>query len=141
MEKELARLIIEQRRLLQDIEAIYSEIVLLERTIMERQAALASLREYKDSKEEREVLVPLGGNVYLPSKIVPGKNALVGVGANIYITKPVDEAIGYIDKAINQLNQIYRNRVSLLNQLRRRYDELTALISEMQLRAQKGETK
>lgn len=141
MERELARLIIEQRRILQNIEAIYSEVVLLERAILERQSALVSLREYKDSKEECESLVPLGGNIYLPSKLIPGKQALVGVGANIYISKSIDDAIMYVDKAINQLNQLYQNRVSLLNELRKKYDELTALISELRMKTERRGTK
>jgi prefoldin alpha subunit len=136
MERDLARLIVEQRRILEEIERVYSEISLLERAILERQLALTSLNEYKNIKEERDTLVPIGGNIYIPSRLIPGKKLLVGVGANVYIAKSVDDAIAFINESLGQLNRLYRDRVNTLNQLRRRYDEDTALIAEIRMKQQ-----
>jgi len=133
-ERDLSRLVTEQRLILQEMERLYSEIALLERAIAERQMALASLNEYKNAEEEKETLVPIGGNVYIPSKLVPKKSLLVGVGAGIYVAKSVDDAINFINEALAKLNRAHRERLAALENLRRRYDEITAMIAELRMR-------
>lgn len=138
MEREAARLLVEQRRILQEIERIYSEAVLLERAIFERQMALTSITEYKMLSDDKDTLIPLGGNVYIPTRISPGKRLLIGVGANVYIAKDVDSAIEYLNKSIGELNSAYRERLTVLNELRRKYDEITAMLTELRMKQERS---
>jgi|Deesub1362B_J571_1020462.scaffolds.fasta_scaffold00004_233 prefoldin alpha subunit len=134
MSKELAGLLLEQRRILQDIESIYSEVVLLERAIVERQLAISALNAYKTVVKGRDALVPIGGNIYLPSRLIPDQKALIGVGANVYLSKEIDEALSDVQRALENLNNMYKNRLEILEQLRRKYDELTAVIAELRMK-------
>lgn len=134
MSKEMTQLLLEQRRILQEIESVYSEVVILERAIVERQMAMSALNVYKSVNVGKDSLVPIGGNVYLPSQLIPGQKALIGVGANIYLSKDVDEAISYVQRSLDNLNEIYKKRLEFLDQLRRRYNELAAVIAELRMR-------
>jgi len=138
--EELAVLVYEQRRILDLIEALYNELATLERSLMENRNALDILRKYKSDAEasEHETLLPIGGGVYLPVVITRPSKIVVSVGAGIYMEKDLDAALEYINKSIENLQKLMQDRTNLLNQLRNRYEEITAKVTELQFKMQRS---
>ncbi len=130
---ELAALIYEQRRILDLIEALYNEINLLQRALVESSGAMDVLKMYRESSESSfQTMLPIGGSVYLPVTISKPKTIVVGVGAGVFIESSIEDAINYLQRNIDNLNKAINERNRLLEQLRNRYNEITARITELQ---------
>ena len=135
--ERLSQLLNEQRIINQTIEAIYGEVVLLQKALEERHGAKLFLEKYKGIEDETaETLFPIGGGVYVEGSLPVRKKFYVHVGANIYLLKDIDEALEYIDKAINDLGKALNERNKALTDLKSRYDELTAEIGEIYMKLQ-----
>ena len=137
IEEKLTQLLNEQRVINQTIEAVYSEVILLQKAIEERRAAKDFLERYKNIEGEMaETLFPIGGGIYTEGNLPIKKRFYVHVGANIYLLKNIDEAIEYIDNSIKDIEKALGERNKALTELKGRYDELTAEIGELYLKLQ-----
>ena len=137
VEERLSQLLNEQRLINQTIEAVYSEVLLLQKAIEERRAAKQFLERYKSIENEvAETLLPIGGGIYVESSLPIKKKFYLHVGANIYLLKDISEALEHVGKSINELENALKDRNNTLTELKNRYDELTAEIGELYLRLQ-----
>lgn len=138
--EELSVLVYEQRRILDLIEALYNELVTLERSLMENRNALEILNKYKSDIDAsiHDTLLPIGGGVYLPVSISRPDRIVVSVGARIYLEKDLDSAIEHVNRSIANLEKVIQDRNNLLNQLRNRYEEISTRIAELQFKMQKA---
>lgn len=142
LEENLAGLVYEQRKIMELIEALYNEVNVLQRSLMEHQNALEILELYKVSKEKRsETLLPVGGGVYLPVKITHPEKVVVGVGANVFLEKSVEEAIQYVNTSMGNIKKAVDDRVKSLEQLKNRYEEISAAIAELQFKMKEAGKK
>jgi len=134
--EEVRKLILEQRFLAREMERLYQETLLLERTIREVRSATQTLSEIKSGKIMKgETLFPVGGGVFVFGTISSGNKVLVNVGAGVYVTKTVDEALKLLNDQLNSLNKAHSDRVRTLNELKRRHDEIVAKLMEYQVSA------
>jgi len=137
LEEKLSQLLNEQRIINQTIEAVYSEVLLLQKAIEERRAAKQFLEKYQTVEDETiETLLPVGGGIYTESTLPVRKKFYIHVGANIYLLKNIEEALEHIDKSIKDLENALNERNKALTELKNRYDELTAMIGELYLKLQ-----
>jgi prefoldin alpha subunit len=137
LEDKLSQLLNEQRIINQTIEAIYSEVILLQKALEERRGAKLFLERYKNIEGiVAETLFPIGGGVYVEGNLPIKKKFYVHVGANIYLLKEIDEALTYVDNAIKELEKALNERNKALMELKSRYDELTAEIGELYMKLQ-----
>lgn len=135
MEENLAGLVYEQRRIVELIETLYNEINVLQRSLVEHQNALEILNLYKVSeKKKSETLLPIGGGVYLPVNITKPDRIIVGVGAGVFLEKSIEEAIHHINNSVGNLKKAVDDRVKSLEQLKSRYEEISAAIAELQFK-------
>ena len=135
--ENLAALVYEQRRIMELIEALYNEVNILERSLMEHQSALDILRMYREAEaKDFDTLLPVGGGVYLPVNVSKPDKVVVGVGAGVFLEKTIEDAIGHVEKSIENLKQAVENRLKTLNELRNKYEEVSAAIAELQFKLQ-----
>ena len=122
---------------LEAIERIYGEITLLQRALSEGNGAMEVLKLYKESVEtEHNILLPIGGHIYLPVMMSKPDKVIVGVGSNIFIESSIDDAIEHLKKYIDNINAALKERTQILEQLRNRYNELASKIAEIQFKSQ-----
>jgi len=134
--EEVRKLILEQRFLAREMERLYQETLLLERTIREVRSATQTLSEIKSGKIMKgESLFPVGGGVFVFGTVSSDNKVLVNVGAGVYVTKTVDEALKLLNDQLNSLNKAHSDRVRTLNELKRRHDEIAAKLMEYQVSA------
>ena len=134
--EEVRKLILEQRFLAREMERLYQETLLLERTIREVRSATQTLSEIKSGKIMKgESLFPVGGGVFVFGTVSSDNKVLVNVGAGVYVTKTVDEALKLLNDQLNSLNKAHSDRVRTLNELKRRHDEIVAKLMEYQVSA------
>ena len=142
LEENLAGLVYEQRKIVELTEALYNEVNTLQRSLAEHQNALEILNLYKVSKEKKsETLLPIGGGVYLPVNITHPEKVIVGIGAGIFLEKSVEEAIQNVNNSMDNIKKAVDDRVKSLEQLKNRYEEISAAIAEVQFKMRKAGKK
>ncbi len=137
-ENEILRAIQEERRIARAMEAIYRDILTLERGIVERKLASSALKEdLKQPSTEKDLLVPIGGDVFVYANLRALDKVLVNVGADVYISKSKEEAQEFLEKRTSLLEKAYEERLTLLDNFRKKRDEINALILDYQIEMEK----
>jgi prefoldin alpha subunit len=111
-EEKLNNLAVEVRLL----EGTYNELTsrqsLLERALIENRAALDAIKGLGENKAG-EVLTQIGGGAMLKSPPPDAERVLVGVGADVVIEKPREEALAIIEE---RQKEVERSIVSIVGQ-------------------------
>lgn len=111
-EEKLNNLVVEVRVL----ESTYNELTsrqgILERALIENRAALDAIKGLADNGAG-EVLTQIGGGAMLRSPPPDADRVLVGVGANVVLDKPREEALAIIEE---RQKEVERSIVSIVGQ-------------------------
>jgi prefoldin alpha subunit len=137
-DREIERTILEERRIARAMEAVYREIMTLEKGILERQNASSAIDEdLKRPSAEKDLLVPIGGDVFLYATLQPRDRVLINVGADVYMSRSRQEAKEFLEKRTSLFEKAHRERLTLFDNLKRRRDEMNALILDHQIDMEK----
>jgi len=136
--KDVRELIIEQQRIEREVERLAQEVALIDRSIGDAEGALSALEAIKKGEaKEDDLLFPVGGGIFLRGKLSEKERVVVNVGSNVFLTKGIEEAINLLKERLNLLNRAKTERVQALSTLRRRYDEIAAILAEERVKAGK----
>lgn len=89
--------------------------------------ARITLERYAGGLKDDEILVPLGGEVFLPGRITDGERALIGVGSDIFIEMDVSRALTRCKDRVKDLRSTIQKIGSGLERLN---EEKMRIISE-----------
>lgn len=120
-EEELRKLSVELRLLEQTAENLQSRISMVNAVITDLAYASMALEGLEKEKEDSELLVPIGGNSYIKTKLANQDNVIVGMGAGVSVEKTLDEAKEIVKKRIENLE---KTRMSLQQQLAQIADKI-----------------
>jgi prefoldin alpha subunit len=105
---------------IEEQQAILAEEAKIVITSLEQnERARAVLENYAKGSKDDELLVHLGGEVFMPGKIKDRRSAVVGVGSDVYIQMEVDKALKICEKRSEELKALF----SKVEEGQRRYDE------------------
>ena len=131
------QIMLENRKIAKVIEQLHQELASIQSGIVEKTIGISTLNEdIKSLKKKKKILMPVGGQVYLYADILPVDNALVNVGANIFIMKKKAEAKEFLEKRITMFEEAHSKRLEAIQTLQRRYDEVNAFLTEQQMKAE-----
>jgi len=124
------------------LEAYFNEInareSLLARAIIESKAALEAIRSFPSDKTS-DLLVPIGGGIFLEVSAKPPDKLLVSIGADVMVEKTKDSTINFLEDRIKELENAVSNLEAQKAELIKRMDSKRATISgilEKQRKAQ-----
>lgn len=136
-EEELRRLSVEIRVLEANAETVQSRINMINAVITDLAYASMSLEGLEKEKENSELLVPIGGNSYIKTKLDNPDKIVVGMGAGVSVEKTLQETKEIIKKRLENLEN---TRVTLQQQFaqiserigedREKFDALMAALRE-----------
>lgn len=107
MEKEeLQKKFLTLQILNEQAKQLQQQLILLEQQFAELSVLQESLNEIEKTKENSEILTPLGGGVFLRTKLQDNKKVLVNVGANVNLEKSVEETNILISMQIEEIKKI-----------------------------------
>ncbi|MFQ6135040.1 MAG: prefoldin subunit alpha [Nitrososphaerales archaeon] len=98
-EKKIQSLMVEFRLLESRLNEVNSQREILIRALIDARAGLVALRGL-DTSSSSEVLMPLGGGVFVNGETPPVDRLLVGVGADVVVEKSRDEALKYLEERV-----------------------------------------
>ena len=120
----------------QYITALAEEKAALEAKLAELSMTINSMQQLKGIKKGEEMWSMMGSDVFVTSDIKDISTAIIGVGAGIYVKKPVDEAVKTLNARHTELaevNKQLRMEIKVLNaQLIRLEPEIEAMAAQMQ---------
>ena len=102
------------------------------------QAAVADFHKAKITVEQlhkaddkSEILIPIGGGVFLNGILTDHSKVLVDIGAGLVTEKTVDDAIKKVDKRIKTLQENYEKLMSMARKLENDATELSQKTQKM----------
>ena len=98
-------------------------------TIKEHTRAKETMEGYKDLKEGRETLIPIGAGSYLFAKVATSDKAVVGIGADIVVETEIEDAIKKLEERIVEVEAAAKG-------LTEKYKEVTHLATELSAKIQ-----
>lgn len=130
-EKALLRDYIAQLEALRGaISTLEDQVRMVELRISELETVKDVLRKLPELGDRAEdVLIPIGGGVFVRGTIKDVKRVLIGVGADIVVQKSIDEAVGDLDAKIENLK-------NSREELRKSIDDLTKQAEELRARTE-----
>ncbi|MEM2874825.1 MAG: prefoldin subunit alpha [Candidatus Hadarchaeales archaeon] len=68
-------------------------------------ATVEALRRMKEVQPGTEILVPVGPETFVPARSEKQDKVLVGVGADVVVEKPIDDAIKFLEERSDELQR------------------------------------
>jgi len=129
-QERLQSLVIELRMLEGYFNEVNTRESILARAIMENRAALEAIRGFS-SNEVSDLLVPIGGGVFIETSAKPPDKLIVSIGANVMVEKTKDGIINFLEERIKEIEDAISNLESQKAELARRIDANRAAISSI----------
>ncbi len=98
-----------------------------------------TLEALNEAKPGDEVLVPIGSSCLVNVRVSDKKEAVVGIGSKVSVSKDFPSAIEYLDTGIKELNEAIQKTVTAMQEIQAYVEQLSAAIqNEYNLRQKQG---
>lgn len=101
-EKQLQAHLYEFRMLEGRLKEISAQSEMIMRALIETRGGLTTLMGLSISSST-EVLMPIGGGIFMDAKAPPSDKFLVSIGADVIVEKPKDDALKYVEERIKEM--------------------------------------
>jgi len=112
------------------MDAIYHQVTLIEELLGEYRRVKSALEEISKTKKGEEMLVPIGGNIFIHASLNDTSNVMVGVGGGVVTEKSISKAMNFVDKKIEELLKEEENLIKTSQEIRARVEELSSKLRE-----------
>lgn len=103
-EERLQRLVTNARLLESYLNEVSARQSMVARAILESNAALEAIKGFS-SQGNSDLLVPIGGGLFLKALAPPPDVVIVNVGADVAVEKTREEAIAYMEERVKDLEK------------------------------------
>ena len=101
-EKHLQAHLYEFRMLEGRLKEISAQSEMIVRAIIETRGGLTTLKGLSTTSST-EVLMPIGGGIFVDAKAPPSDKFLVSIGADVIIEKPKEDALKYVEERVKEM--------------------------------------
>ncbi|MHA1626431.1 MAG: prefoldin subunit alpha [Candidatus Asgardarchaeia archaeon] len=116
---------------------ISDQLNLIELKINELTNAREFIENLKNMEEEHEVLLPIGGGIYIKARLADNSKVMMDLGANVIVLDSVDKIRGIVEEDIKKLNDSKNNLESQLNKIIEESRKIQEILQKYS-QAQKG---
>ena len=135
-QRELQKKYMQYQIARQYVVALAEEKAALEARLAELSMTITAMQHLKDIKKGEEMWSTLGSDAFFMSDVKDASSAIVGVGAGVYIRKPLGEAVKTMNARHAELLEVDKQllfEINTLNQqLTRLEPEIQAAMAQMQ---------
>jgi len=111
------------------MDEIYRQVRFMEELLGEYRRVKSALDEIPKSKKGDELLLPLGGDVFIRASLKDSSNVLTGVGSGVFTEKSVSKAMSFVDKKIESLLKEEEKLISVSQELKAKVEGLSKKLS------------
>lgn len=116
----------------EQIEGIYSQVEMIEKLIDEYNRAIETMKEIAEM-EGKEVLMPLGINVFGYAELKDTSKVIVNIGRSVYMEKTINNAIDFLNKKIEELKKSEEKLAKTAEELRMKMEEIANKLKDVQV--------
>ncbi|OGD48832.1 prefoldin subunit alpha [Candidatus Bathyarchaeota archaeon RBG_16_57_9] len=116
-ERQLRRLVTEIRVMEGTVQMLEQRLQLLNATVAELRLAQGSLGDLRDVEPESNLLVPVGGGVFVNARLGDISKIVVGVGAGVSVEMGHEEAAGDIGERLQEMEKAQESVQEQLGQI------------------------
>lgn len=125
---EMNRLVYEAQQLRGQGQQLQAQLESIEDSVSEALSTIDALKEFKKNPEMS--MVPVGSGVYVKGGKIKASTVLIGVGANVIVERPIDQAIATLEKRIEASKK-------LSEQIQKALGDINSKLEEIDNRAKK----
>jgi prefoldin alpha subunit len=104
-EKQLRRLVSEIRMMENTVQVLEQRLQLLDANIAELRLAQGSLEDLKDVEPDSNLLVPVGGGVFMNARLGELGKVIVGIGADVSVEMEYDKALEDVGGRLQEMEK------------------------------------
>jgi len=112
------------------MDAIYQQVTLIEELLGEYRRVKSALDEISKAKEGEEILVPIGGNIFIHASLKDTSNVMTGVGGGVVTEKSISKAMVFVDKKIKELLKEEENLIKTSQEIKDRVEQISAKLRQ-----------
>ncbi len=101
-EKQLQAHLYEFRMLEGRLKEISVQSEMIVRALIETRGGLTTIQGLSESSST-EVLMPIGGGIFVDAKAPPSDKFLVSIGADVIVEKPKEDALKYVEERVKEM--------------------------------------
>jgi len=114
------------------MDAIFQQIRLINEVISGYKSAQDTLEELASTQQGEELLVPLGGNVFVRASVTDTKTVLTGIGDGVVMEKSINNATNFLDKRIRELQAQEEQLIQVSQDIRSKVEQLNQKLRPQQ---------
>ncbi|MEA2054063.1 MAG: prefoldin subunit alpha [Candidatus Thermoplasmatota archaeon] len=107
------------------MDVVYQQVRLMEELLGEYRRVKSALEEISRTEKGRELLVPLGGNVFIHASIEDTSKVMTGVGGGVVTEKPIGKAMTFVDKKIDEFLKEEDKLIQISENIKVKVEELS----------------
>ena len=127
-EENVQQKIVEYELYKNGIDSLARELSLVNSSISNLSTAKSTLEAIKNLKEKNELLVPIGGNIFLKANLKDKDSVLAGIGPELLLKKDLKSATKTIDEQVDELTDA---RKKMEDRIRELSDKMAKLEPEL----------
>jgi prefoldin alpha subunit len=114
------------------MDSIYQQVRLVGELMVEYQSTQDALKELASTKQGEDLLVPLGGNIFIHASATDTKTVLTGVGGGAFIEKSTSSATSFLDKRMRELQTQEEQLIQMSQDIRAKVEQLNQQLRSQQ---------
>ncbi len=88
------------------LQEIEQQLQLINKHISELQLTSLALQELEETKQDTEMMAPIGQNIFVKAKVQETKKVMVDLGAKVFAEKTLEEAQKILNEKIEEFSQV-----------------------------------
>ncbi|MFW5904197.1 MAG: prefoldin subunit alpha [Candidatus Saliniplasma sp.] len=106
------------------VEAFQNQLDFIDELIEGHNQAKKTMENYSKKEPGSQLLVPIGANSYLQSKVGDNDKVLIGLGADVSAEKEVSEAMEIVEKRKKEFKDTKEDLMDDFNELKKQAQDL-----------------
>ncbi|HEB37145.1 MAG TPA: prefoldin subunit alpha [Thermoplasmatales archaeon] len=115
----------------EQLESLEKQAVYVQAIIEDYTKAKVTMEKLSKTKKDSDVLVPIGGGVFLYAKYNSNAKVLLSEGADVVIERDIDYAIDALQKRIDDLNNGLTKLNEMAIQLQQKMQDISLTIQQL----------
>ena len=115
----------------EQLETLEQQSVYIQALITEYTKARITMEQLSNIKDGVEILMPIGGGVFVPAESKDTSKVLLAEGADIVVEKSIDEAVRSMNKRIEELQNNLVKLDEMAQQIQQKAQEISMALQDM----------
>jgi prefoldin alpha subunit len=112
------------------IDSLSAQLQIVQQSLNDYSRAKETAKQYLTFPSETEMLVPIGGGVYLPAKTVNSGKGVVYTATGYSFEEPIERIVESMEKRIKEFVDASQKIYERMNQLQAQLNNLQAAVEE-----------